>query len=237
MIRAEACTGVFFCLLALGSEARSALTPATPREVPRQTVSTRLCFAGRFKVERRAGDRAVMGRFVEAVRSSEGHPNDRELGDVRVVRMHGDTFDPEVGKTYCIILTAGSKQGMTVVAFGPDDAATHQALEGLMTSPSAFENDAAWRKRRALWTKFHKDVGTVEPLIYCEDDALENILYVKPGPGGTSVFLYSATKGAAHQIISARVIRGINRITFHEGTFLAWFSGSIELRVSVDHEG
>jgi hypothetical protein len=212
---------------------RAELRTSSKTEALGRTVVGRLCYAGRFRVERRDGDLDVVGRFVEQVPSCDGHPNAKNPGEVRVVRRGDDAFSPEVGKTYCLILTAGSKRGMTVVAFGPDDDATARAMREVISSPSAFENDATWRERRALWAKFRRDVGDIQPLVYGEDDPPRNILYLKPGEGPWPLFLYNARKGTSEPVMHAKVIPGVNRITYDHGYFRVWFSGSVELNVGV----
>lgn len=121
-----------------------------------------------------------------------------------------------------------------MVAFGPDDAATREELEEVITSPVAFENDATWRTRRDLWARFHKDLGADEhPLLYAEDDAMQNILYVKQGREEWPLRLYNTRTGKAEPIIHAKVVPGMNRITFEKGEFQVWHDGSIELTIGI----
>ena len=172
MTRITAAAVLMFAWLLPGEAARAGLNPPTKGGSFREEVRQRLCYAGRFRFDRLDGDIAL-GRFVEQVPSCEGHPNAEDPGEVRVVLLGNEGFQPEAGRTYCLILTAGSKRGMTVVAHGPDDAATAKELREVIASPSSFENDATWRERRALWAKFRKDLGPGEtPLLYGEDDSV-----------------------------------------------------------------
>ena len=117
-------------LALLGHSARAELTPAVKGSSLQWTVGQRLCYAGRFRFERalREGQQ-YLGRCAEQVPSSKGHPNAQKLDEVHVVLLGNEVFKPELGKTFCLTLTAGSKQGFTVEAFGPDDAATRKELE------------------------------------------------------------------------------------------------------------
>ena len=146
--------------------------------------------------------------------------------------LGNEEFTPELGKTYCLILTHGSKRGMTIVAHGPDDPETAKELHELIESPSAFENDATWRKRRSLWSKFRKDLGPDEtPLLYAEDDACQNVLYIKSRERQFPLHLYNARSGKSEPIIHAKVLPGMNRITYDKGYFRVWFSGNIEMNI------
>jgi hypothetical protein len=220
---------------------RAELNPARKGVSIRDTVQNRLCYAGRFRFER--GDRQTNlyhARCLEQMPSCEGHPNAAKLDEVSVVLLGNEDFKPEVGSTYCLILTAGSKRGMTVEAHGPEDAATAKQMKEIIESPSAFENDATWRARRALWAKFCKDLGPDErPLLYGEDDGFRYILYVKGAPslsaqgGQFPLHLYDKATGKTEPIIHAKVIPGMNRITFSDGQFQVWFNGSVELSIGV----
>ncbi len=213
--------------------ARAELRPATKDGSFHRSVEQRPCFAGRFRFERCLHDRQVyVARCLEQVASCKGHPNSLQLEEVTVALLGNGLFVPETGRTYCLIVTAGSKRGYTVEAFGPDDAATLTEMKTIMGSPSAFQNDATWRKRRALWEKFRKDLGTDDaPLLYCEDGALRNILYVKKGDDPFAIHLYQGATGKSGPIVPAKVIRGVNRITFDKGQFYVWFNESIELTI------
>ena len=127
-------------------------------------------------------------------------------------------FKPELGKTFWLALTAGSKQGFTVEAFGPDDAATRRELEEAITSPAAFENDRPGGAE-GLSRRTPQGPGARRAVLYAEDDALQNILYVKEGPGTVPLRLYNARTGKAEPIIHAKVVPGMNRITFENGEF------------------
>ena len=238
MIRISATAALTLAWTLFGEVAIADLQPARKGDSFRDVVQRRLCYAGRFKFERWGEVQSYLrGRFIGQVRSGDGHPNAEDLGDVEVVLLGNDEFKPEVGETYCLILTAGSKRGMTIVAHGPDDAATAKELREVIESPSAFENDATWRKRRSLWSKFRKDLGGGETLLlYGEDDALRHILYVKGGKEQFPLHLYDMRAGRSEPIIHAKVLRGMNRITYAEGEFRVWFDESIELRIGTGGE-
>ena len=226
---------LFACVVSLVDEtARAELQPGGPGGSIVGSVHGRLCYAGRFRFESIAEDgNAYLGRFVEQVPSSTGHPNAMDPGKVRVILRGDSHFKPALGKTYCLILTDGSVRGKTVEAFGPDDPVTVRQMKEIIESPSAFENDKTWRQRRTLWSKFAKDLGPTEaPLIYSEDDACRNILYLKAGEGEHPLRLYNIETGRAEPIIHAKVLAGVNRITFEHGAFYVWFNGSVELTVS-----
>ena len=227
-----------FIALSVVGVARAELRPATKDGSFHRTVEQRLCFAGRFRFERSIENREVyVARCLEQVPSCDGHPNSSHLDEVTVTLLGDEQLIPEIGKTYCLIVTAGSKRGLTVEAFGPDDAATLKEMKAVMGSPSAFQNDAIWRKRRDLWARFQKDHGTDEtPLLYCEDDALRNILYVKKCNEPFPIYLYRVASGKSEPIIHAKAIRGVNRITFDKGQFHVWFNGSIELSIGAGGE-
>ncbi len=231
--RASACV-LFNCAALLFDEAaRAELRPERPGGSILGSIHDRLCYAGRFRFEKidKNGD-VYIGRYVEQMPSSAGHPNAKDLGSVRVVLRGDSHFKPALGKTYCLFLTDGSKRGMTVEAFGSDDPSTVTQMKEIIGSPSAFENDKAWRQRRALWTKFAKDLGPTEvPLIYAEDDACRNILYLKGGEREYAFHLYDIETGRAKPIIHAKVLPGVNRITFEKGAFQVWFNGSVELTI------
>jgi hypothetical protein len=233
MIRITVAAFLALAWLLSGEEALVGLKPATKGGAIRQEVQQRLCYAGRFQFER--GDEAkdlFVGRFLEQVPSCEGHPNAEDLGEVRVVLLGNEEFQPEAGGAYSLILTDGSKRGMTLVAYGPDDAATAKELREVIESPSAFENDATWRKRRALWAKLRKDLGPDEkPLLYCEDESLRRILFVKGGDVQFPLHLYDMRTGKSEPIIHAKVLPGMNRITYDEGSFRVWFNGSVEMSI------
>ena len=160
-----------------------------------------------------------------------------DLGEVRVVLLGNEGFKPAAGRTYCLILTAGSKRGMTVVAYGPDDAATAKELREVIESPSASENDATCRKRRALWVKFQKDLGEGEKLLlYGEDDSLRHLLYVRGGEHPFPLHLYDSRTGKSEPIIHAKVLPGMNRITYDKGNFRVWFNGSFEMDIGTGGE-
>lgn len=218
--------------------ARAELEPATRDGAFRRDVEQRLCFAGRFRFEQFLHDRVVsVARCLEQVASCDGHPNSSQLEQVTIALSSNDVFIPEIGKTYCLIVTEGSKRGLTVQAFGPDDAATLKEMKALMSSPSAFQNNAIWKKRRALWAKYRTDLGTDEnPLLYCEDAALLTILYVKKGNEPFPIRLYRAKTGKSEPIIHAKVIPGVNRISFDNGQFRVWYNGSIELNIDAGGE-
>ena len=116
----------------------------------------------------------------------------------------------------------------------PDDAATARQTREVIESPSAFENDTIWRKRRPLWAKFRADLGPGEtPLLYAEDDSLRRILYVKSSGGPSPLHLYDRASGKSEPIVSQKVVPGMNRITFAAGEFQVWFNGSVELSIGV----
>jgi hypothetical protein len=231
---------ILFASLALisGATERSELTPIAAGESVEKTVGQRLCFAGRFSVLISAGeDGRSKARCLEQVSSSVGHPNAAKLDEVVIVLRPGSLFRPEAGRAYCLILMEGSKSGLTVVGFGPDDAATFQNLEKVMHSLTAYQNDRWWQDRRALWAKFRKDVGPDEhPSIYAEDDRFEHLLYCSrdsqvPFP----LHLYDARSGRSRQIVHAKAISGMNRITFQNDQFLVWFDDSVELTIDPRH--
>jgi hypothetical protein len=229
MIRITA--ALMFAFLLTGGAARAGLNPPTKGGSFHKEVQQRLCYAGRFRFDRLDGD-VALGRFVGKVPSCEGHPNAEDLGEVRVVLLGNEGFKPQGGRTYCLILTAGSKRGMTVVAHGPDDAETATELRVVIESPSAFENDATWRKRRTLWVKFRKDLGPGEtPLLYGEDEPCRNILYLKRGEGTFPLYLYNAGTGQSERVTHAKVLRGANRITYDGGYFRVWFNGAVEMSI------
>lgn len=227
-----------FSLTSWADAVRPELQPASKDGSFHRAVAQRLCFAGRFRFERSLQDRNVyVARCIEQISSSAGHPNTLHLEEVTVALLGNGLFVPEIGRTYCLIVTAGSKRGMTVEAFGPDNAATLQEMKAVMSSPSAFQNDATWQKRRALWAKFRTDLGPDEaPLLYCEDDAHRTILYVKRTEDPFPIHLYRAATGKSEPITPSKVIRGANRITFEEGQFQVWFNGSIELTIDAAGE-
>jgi hypothetical protein len=227
-----------FTALSWAVVARAELRPAARDGSFHRSVEQGLCFAGRFRFERCLHDREVyVARCVEQVPSCEGHPNSLHLEEVTVALLGNELFVPETGRTYCLIVTAGSKRGYTVEAFGPDDTATLKEMKKVIGSPSAFQNDTTWGKRRALWAKFRKDRGSDEaPLLYCEDGALRNILYVKKGDLPFPIHLYQAATGKSEPIIHAKVIPGVNRITFENGQFYVWFNGSVELTIDARGE-
>ncbi len=227
-----------FAWMSWAGAARAELQPASKNGAFHRAVAQRLCFAGRFRFERSLQDRNIyVARCLEQVSSCAGHPNSSHLEEVTVALLGNDLFVPETGKSYCLIVTDGSKRGMTVEAFGPDDATTLQEMKAVMGSPSAFQNDATWQQRRALWAKFRNDLGTDgAPLLYCEDDARRTILYLKRTDEPFPIHLYRAATGKSEQITPARVIRGVNRITFEEGQFQVWFNGSIELTIDAAGE-
>jgi hypothetical protein len=230
---------LLFLVLLPCARTRADLRPGTKdRPIPAE-VGERLCYAGRLRVDRlEQGNAFAFGRFVERMPSGEGHPNDVDLGEVRIVLRGNVGFTPEAGKTYCLILTAGSKQGLTVVAHGPDDAATAAETRRVIGSPSAFENDATWRKRRALWAGFRKDAGPGGAIaVYGEDDAFRNILYVKADSRGPfPLHLYDAGARKSEPVVHAKVLPGVNRITYEKGYFHVWFNGSVELSVGTRGE-
>lgn len=238
MRRAARVAVLAFTALSWAGIARAELRPAAKDGSFHRAIEQRLCFAGRFRFERSKENRVVyVARCLEQVASCEGHPNSLHLDEVNLVLLRDEQFIPEIGKTYCLIVTAGSKQGMTVEAFGPDDAATLKELKAVMSSTSAFQNDATWRKRRNLWAGFHRDLGTDEvPLLYCEDDALRNILYIKRGDAPFPIHLYQVASGKSEPIIHAKTLRGVNRITFDKRQFQVWFNGSIELTIDAGGE-
>jgi hypothetical protein len=227
-----------FAWLSWGGVARAELRPATKGRSFHRAVEQRLCFAGRFRFERSVRDREVyLARCLEQVPSCEGHPNALRLEEVHLALLGNEVFTPETRRTYCLIVTAGSKRGLTVEAFGPDDAETLKEMKAVIGAPSAFQNDATWRKRRALWAKFQKDIGIDEaPLLYCEDDVLRSILYVRKGHETYPIHLYKVATGKSEPIIHAKVIRGVNRITFDKEGFQVWFNGSIELTTGAGGE-
>ncbi len=216
-----------------GGSARAELEPATKTGAFRRDIERRLCFAGRFRFEQSLPNHQIyVARCIEQIISCGGHPNASPLGELTLVLPSKKSFIPENGRIYCLIVTAGSKRGWTVEAFGPDDAATLQEMKVIMGSSSAFQNDATWQKRRALWAKLRNDLGTEEAmLLYCEDDALRNILYVKKGDEPFPIHLYHSATGRSEPVVHAKTIRGANRITFEEGHFHVWFDGSIELTI------
>ena len=223
-----------FVILLFDETARAERQPAGPGGSIVGTVHPRLCYAGRFRFESIAEDgNAYLGRFIEQLPSSAGHPNAKDPGKVRVILRGDSHFKPVFGKTYCLILTDGSVRGKTVEAFGPDDLVTVSQLREMIESPSAFENDGTWRQRRNLWVKFAKDREPTEAaLIHAEDDACGNILHLlRAGEGEHPLRLYNIETGRAAPIIHAKVLPGVNRITFEQGAFHVWFNGSVELTV------
>jgi hypothetical protein len=194
-------------VLISGATAHSELTPIAVGESVEKTVGQRLCFAGRFSVLISAGeDGRSKARCLEQVSSSVGHPNAAKLDEVVIVLRPGSLFRPEAGRAYCLILMEGSKSGLTVVGFGPDDAATFQNLEKVMHSLTA-EDDR------------------FEHLLYCSRDSQV------PFP----LHLYDARSGRSRQIVHAKAISGMNRITFQNDQFLVWFDDSVELTIDPRH--
>ena len=162
MVRITATAFLAFGCLLSGEAARAGLKPMTRGGVVPQGGGAWVALAGRFQFERWVEEqRHFVGRFIGQVPSCEGHPNTKDLGEGSgSCYFSNEEFRPEVGKTYCLILTDGSKSGMTIVAHGPDDAETAKELREVIESPSAFENDATWRKRRALWARVPEGSGT-----------------------------------------------------------------------------
>jgi hypothetical protein len=225
-------------VLTFGASAQSELTPIAAGESVEKTVGQRLCFAGRFSVLTAAGDdgRSKL-RCLEQVSSSAGHPNAAKLDEVVIVLRPDSLFRPEAGRAHCLILMEGSKSSLSVVGFGPDDVATFQTLERVMHSLTAFQNDRPWQDRRALWAKFRKDVRPNEhPSIYAEDDRFEHLLYsITDSQVPFPLHLYDARSGKSRQIVPAKAISGMNRITYQNDQFLVWFDDSVELTIDPRH--
>jgi len=113
-MKRQVVASVFFACVVLlfDATAWAELQPAGPGGSIVGFVHDRLCCAGRFRFETidKDGD-AYFGLFVELVPSSTGHPNAKDLGKVRVILRGDSHFKPALGKTYCLILTDGSKRG------------------------------------------------------------------------------------------------------------------------------
>ncbi len=210
----------------------SRLVVAHPRnKSAARIVHSRLCYAGRYRVVDVDTDGGFVDlRLVERVASGEDHPNAEGETELRALLVGERRFDPRKGATYCLVLTHGSKAGMTVEAYGPDDATTLEELRKMMRSPEAFGNDVTSRKRRALWKAFRKTAPETVIRIYCEDDALSQILFIPEGEEDRGTyFLFELNSGTTMPLMPAKLVPRVNRITFEGDAFLVWQDGVVEL--------
>ena len=54
---------------------------------------------------------------------------------------------------------------------------------------------------------------------------------MKRGEGPFPLHLYNAGTGKSERITHAKVLPGVNRITYDEGYFRVWFNGSVEMNI------
>jgi hypothetical protein len=226
--------GVLFtlCVVSAGAQDGHILRSTHSKHGAAETVAARLCYGGRFKIEsqtERAGSRQLTASTLEQVASSPDHENAHPLGDA--VTIVSDV-DLEVGKIYALIITDGSKLGKTIVAWAEDMPEAFAEVKRIMESPEAYQNSPRWAKRRQLWRDFGRDVGFKERItVYCENDELNQILYAVEKDGRPSLYLYDAASKDGHPMIHAKMIPGVNRITYEDGEFLVWYFGQVELYI------
>ncbi len=226
--------GLFFTLGVVSAEAQDGhiLRSTHPKHGAAETVAARLCYGGRFKIEsqaERAGSRQLTASTLEQVASSPDHENAHPLGDA--VTIVSDV-DLEVGQSYALIITDGSKLGKTIVAWDEDTPEAFAEVKRIMDSPEAYQNNPRWAKRRQLWRNFGRDVGFKERItVYCENDELDKILYVVEEGGRPNLHVYDAASKNAQPIHHAKMIPGVNRITYENEQFLVWYFGQVELYV------
>jgi hypothetical protein len=201
-----------------------------------QKVRSRLCFAGRYRVEKVGPGEEATLRLLERAPSNEYHPNASGPEEV-VVFLSAAEKDPglKAGGVYCLVLSYGTKRGLTVEAFGEDDAGTVQELKELMRSPRAFLNDERSRKRQKLWASFKRDAKDQgEISVYGENEKLDRIVFLRRETGGRQgsfPYRYKMETGKVEVIATQLNLPLINRITWEGDSFLLWHDGNLELAV------
>ena len=105
----------------------------------------------------------------------------------------------------------------------------------LVVASSAWAADPDAERRAALWKAF-AEASRDDVRVYAENSSLTQICY---RTGGKTRF-FSLSRGAVEEIVHAKAVPFVNRITYErtgeKAEFVLWYNGAEELRVGVDPE-
>src|SRR5687767_5479581 len=100
---------------------------------------------------------------------------------------------------------------------------------------SAWAADAEAEKRAALWKAF-AEASRDDVRVYAENPSLTQICYRASG----KTLLFSLASGKVEQIVHAKTVPFVNRITYERignaAAYILWYNGAEMLRVGVDAE-
>jgi hypothetical protein len=106
-------------------------------------------------------------------------------------------------------------------------------LAFLLVTSVAWAADPDAEKRGALWKAF-AEVSRDDVRVYAENPSLTQICY----RAGGKTLLFSLASGKVEQIMHAKMVPFVNRITYERtasgAAFVLWYNGAEQLRVGVD---
>lgn len=223
--------GAMMCLAEAAEPKNHILRGTNPQRSIQQTVSGRLCFAGRYQVKSRTDHDSWSEmdiKLLEPISSDPDHPNSQSRAG-KLESQKGEV-ELKVGGIYCLIITEGSMTGLTIVAWAEDSADAMTEMKQIMQAPEAYQNSEQWKKRRLLWKGFGKNVGFKEKVVlYCENEKLNKILCVINDRDRPQLCLYDDHEGTTERVVHQKVISGVNQITCENGVFIVWYYGQTEL--------
>ena len=105
----------------------------------------------------------------------------------------------------------------------------------LLLAAPVWAGESEAEKRAALWKAF-AEASRDDVRVYAENPSLTEICYRTGG----KTMLFSSKRGAVEQVMHAKQVPFVNRITYEtiggRAAYILWYNGAEQLRVGVDPE-